>query len=224
MTPSDQLLAEMFLAEGLVGSVIIAIGATIAALLLSLLVACALPRTHPAEHGAKVGLFVPLMFAATVVLLPLFLILLRSNILVPGVALIIGYAFAVVPFCVWKLNSIIGFRGTLGRGQDRRLLRRASLSPRCPARHRPKPRRHAHLLTHRRLEPLCGHSFDPAASWIPCSPPAIRRVQFWSGLHRCRASRLFLSRLDWVSCPSRENQFAARHFVATMPFVSGVGG
>ena len=104
MTPSDQLLAEMFLAEGLVGSVISAIGATIAALLLSLLVAYALPRTHTAEHGAKVGLFVPLMFAATVVLLPLFLILLRSNILVPGVALIIGYAFAVVPFCVWKLN------------------------------------------------------------------------------------------------------------------------
>ncbi len=49
------------------------------------------------------------MFAAMFVFLPLSLILLRSNVVTAGVALILIYALAVLPVCIWQL------RGSLNR-------------------------------------------------------------------------------------------------------------
>jgi len=98
------LLAETFFAAGLERSAIIAITASIAVLLLSLLAAYALPRSR-SRHGAREGdLFVPLMFAAMFVFLPLSLVWLRLNVLTPGVTLIIIYALAVLPYCIWQLH------------------------------------------------------------------------------------------------------------------------
>ncbi len=45
------------------------------------------------------------MFAAMFLLLPLSLILLKSNVLTPDVALILIYALAVLPVCIWQLGG-----------------------------------------------------------------------------------------------------------------------
>jgi ABC-type glycerol-3-phosphate transport system permease component len=99
------LLAETSLVAELERSAIIAIAASTIAVLLSLLIAYALPRARPDRQGPRAaGLFVPLMFAAMFLFLPLWLICLRSNLLTPSVALVLIYALSVLPFCIWQLR------------------------------------------------------------------------------------------------------------------------
>jgi ABC-type glycerol-3-phosphate transport system permease component len=102
-TSFHPLLAETSFAAGLERPVIIAITASLAVVLLSLGAAYALPRSRSVQRPD--GLFVPLMFAAMFVLLPLSLISVRSNVVAPTAGIIIIYMLAVLPFCIWHLRN-----------------------------------------------------------------------------------------------------------------------
>jgi arabinogalactan oligomer/maltooligosaccharide transport system permease protein len=60
------------------------------------------------------GFLVTQMFPATMLLLPLFVVLIALELLNSYLGLVIIYSATALPFCVWQMKGVIGDRSRSG--------------------------------------------------------------------------------------------------------------
>lgn len=97
--------AETVFAAELERSVLFAIALSVAAVSLGLVVAYLLPRSRSKDGDSSEGRFAPLLLATAVLVLPLSLLLFKSEVITRTIAVIIVYAVVVLPFCIWHLHD-----------------------------------------------------------------------------------------------------------------------
>jgi arabinogalactan oligomer / maltooligosaccharide transport system permease protein len=104
---------ELLFLRHTLNSVIVAVSTTIVGVVLSCTAAYALSRfKFPGQKAGLTGFLVVQMFPATLLLLPLYVILDKLGLLNSLVGLVLVYSTTAIPFCVWTLK---GYFDTLPR-------------------------------------------------------------------------------------------------------------
>ncbi len=100
------LLTETPFLRWLGNSCLIALAVTVTGVALASTAAYALSRFRfRARHSMMNGLLVTQMFPATMLLLPLYLILIKLSLINSYLGVIIIYAATALPFCIWQLKG-----------------------------------------------------------------------------------------------------------------------
>ena len=149
------LVTETPFLRWLGNSTLISLAVTITGVALASTAGYALSRFRFLGRGSTLnGLLVTQMFPATMLLLPLYLILIKLSLINSYLGVIIIYAATALPFCIWQLKGYYDTIPALARGSSRhrRLFALAILLPRHPPARRPRPRHHRPLFLHDRLE------------------------------------------------------------------------
>jgi arabinogalactan oligomer/maltooligosaccharide transport system permease protein len=100
------LLTETQFLRWLVNSTIIALAVTFTGVALASTAGYALSRFRFAGRGSMLnGLLVTQMFPATMLLLPLYLILIKLSLINSYLGVVIIYTATALPFCIWQLKG-----------------------------------------------------------------------------------------------------------------------
>lgn len=100
------LLTETPFLRWLINSTIIALAVTVTGVALASTAGYALSRFRFGGRGSMLnGLLVTQMFPATMLLLPLYLILIKLNLINSYLGVIIIYTATALPFCIWQLKG-----------------------------------------------------------------------------------------------------------------------
>lgn len=100
------LLTETPFLRWLGNSLLVSIAVTITGVALASTAGYALSRYKFAGRGAALsGILVTQMFPATMLLLPLYIVLIRLGLLNSYIGLIVVYTATALPFCVWQMKG-----------------------------------------------------------------------------------------------------------------------
>lgn len=101
-----ELLLETPFLRWLANSMLVSAVVTITGVALASTAGYALSRFRFAGRGSMLsGLLITQMFPATMLLLPLFVVLMQLNLLNSYIGLIIIYSATALPFCVWQMKG-----------------------------------------------------------------------------------------------------------------------
>lgn len=110
------LLTETPFLRWLGNSSIIALTVTLTGVVLASTAGYALSRFRFLGRGSMLnGLLVTQMFPATMLLLPLYLILIKLSLINSYLGIIVIYAATALPFCIWQLKGILRHHPTIAR-------------------------------------------------------------------------------------------------------------